>query len=203
MYLTRLKLNPKNRDTIRALASPNLFHGAVESAFPGERQRNLWRIDTLRGEPYLLLLSAQEPDLSRAVEQFCQPGTLWETRPYEKLLNRVTAGSRWRFRLVANPTVRHEGKILAHIGLTYQQNWLLTRAERCGFSLQPDDFLVTGSQWYRFRKKKGAPQQVSLLAVTFEGILTVTDAERFRQTLCEGIGREKAYGMGMLTIVRI
>jgi len=39
------------------------------------------------------------------------------------------------------------------------------------------------------------------MAVTYEGILTVTDKERFRKTLIEGIGREKAYGMGLLTVV--
>ncbi|MCI5956432.1 MAG: type I-E CRISPR-associated protein Cas6/Cse3/CasE [Clostridiales bacterium] len=43
---------------------------------------------------------------------------------------------------------------------------------------------------------------VSLQAATFEGLLTVTDAERFRRTLTEGVGRGKAYGLGLLTIVR-
>ena len=32
------------------------------------------------------------------------------------------------------------------------------------------------------------------------GILTVTDADTFCQTLILGIGREKAYGMGLLTV---
>ena len=41
-----------------------------------------------------------------------------------------------------------------------------------------------------------------MLAVTYEGMLTVTDAELFRQALTQGIGREKAYGMGLLTIMR-
>lgn len=43
--------------------------------------------------------------------------------------------------------------------------------------------------------------RVSFLAVTYEGILQVTDAELFRKALTDGIGREKAYGMGMLTVV--
>lgn len=48
----------------------------------------------------------------------------------------------------------------------------------------------------------GGGRPVSLLSVTFEGFLTVTDADLFRCTLTEGIGRGKAYGMGMLTVVR-
>ena len=38
---------------------------------------------------------------------------------------------------------------------------------------------------------------------TYEGILTVTDAEAFRNALVKGIGREKAFGMGMLTVTRV
>ena len=44
-------------------------------------------------------------------------------------------------------------------------------------------------------------QSVTLLQATFEGVLTVTDAAAFRNALTKGIGRAKAYGMGMLTVV--
>lgn len=202
MYLTRLLLDGSKRDTMRAMESLNLFHGAVERSFPSERVRNLWRIDRLQGWPCLLILSEQIPDVSGIADQFGIPGTAGETLPYEKLLNRITVGSRWRFRLVANPTIRKNGKVMAHITPRHQENWLLTRAEKLGFSLTEGEFLVTGSKWYRFNKKKDDKNKVSLLAATYEGTLTVLDAERFKQTLCEGIGREKAYGMGLLTIVR-
>ena len=45
MYLTQMLLDQKNRQTLAALASPSKFHGAIEVAFPGPRQRNLWRIE--------------------------------------------------------------------------------------------------------------------------------------------------------------
>ena len=76
--------------------------------------------------------------------------------------------------------------------------WLAARAEKHGFTLIPEEYLVTEIKWYAFRK--GGKNQVRMLAVTYEGLLTVTDAELFRQTLTQGIGREKAYGMGMLTV---
>ena len=44
MYLTRMELNTKNRDTMHLLSSPEKIHGLVESAFQGERKRNLWRL---------------------------------------------------------------------------------------------------------------------------------------------------------------
>ena len=37
--------------------------------------------------------------------------------------------------------------------------------------------------------------------MVFEGKLCVENADIFRDTLVNGIGREKAYGMGMLTVV--
>lgn len=52
MYLSRIALDTGRRETARALYTPSLLHGAVESSFPGERERRLWRIDRLRGQTY-------------------------------------------------------------------------------------------------------------------------------------------------------
>lgn len=210
MYLTRMKLDTGKRKTMLALTSPNLFHGTVERSFTGERQRNLWRIDRLNGESYLMLLSEQKPDLTHAVSQFgCEREDIpWETKEYGPLLQRIAAGSRWRFRLVANPTHsakpqkddRSRGTIYAHITPEHQRQWLMERSEKHGFSLSEEEFDVAYSQWYRFFK--GNKRYVSILAVTYEGTLTVTDAELFRRLLTEGIGRGRAYGMGLMTVVR-
>jgi CRISPR system Cascade subunit CasE len=204
MYLSRIKLNTTLRKTMQALAAPNLFHGAVESSEPDGRTRKLWRTDTLRGEQYLLVLSEKELDLSGAAEQFGYGE--YETKPYDGLMERITPGSRWQFRLRANPTIQksrtdgRRSKVLAHITTAHQEEWLRRQAERNGFSLADGEWLVTGSKWYIFRKNKTQKQSVRMLGVTFEGVLTVTDAEKFRNALICGIGREKAFGMGLLTI---
>ena len=124
MYLSRIELDPIRRSTMTALAAPQKFHGAVESAFSGERRRRLWRLDRLGEKLYLLLLSEEMPDLSGVVEQF-GTGAAPESRNYDPLL-----------------------------------------------------------------------------AVTYEGVLQVTDPEAFRNLLCQGIGRGKAYGLGLLTVMR-
>ena len=41
----------------------------------------------------------------------------------------------------------------------------------------------------------------TLLVVTYEGVLQVTDPEAFKALLCEGVGRGKAYGLGLMTII--
>ena len=80
-----------------------------------------------------------------------------------------------------------------------QETWLFERAVSHGFALIPGEYRVTNSTWHQFAKG-GAGNRVMLHAVTFEGRLRVTDAERFRQTLTDGLGHGKAYGMGMLTV---
>lgn len=207
MYLSRVELDPTRRSTMTALAAPQKFHGAVESAFSGERRRRLWRLDRLGEKLYLLLLSEEMPDLSGVVEQF-GTGVAPESRNYDPLLARITPGSRWQFRLAANPTKSCKdaqkpaarGTVAAHCTTQYQKQWLLDRAAKHGFALTEDSFTVTRVQWHHFAKHGTRP--VSLLAVTYEGVLQVTDPEAFRNLLCQGMGRGKAYGLGLLTVMR-
>ena len=85
MVLSRIELDLRQRAVLMALASPNRIHGAVEQSFPGPRGRNLWRVDTLGGKTWLLVLSQDKPDFSRLAAQFGAPG--WESRDYDLLLS--------------------------------------------------------------------------------------------------------------------
>lgn len=210
MYLSRVELNVGLRETMKALQSPSKFHGAVESSFDGDRERRLWRLDELNGKKYIIILSQTVPNLKHFSEQYGFPNG-YETKDYTPLLDRIENGGKWRFRLTANPTTAiHQengskrGKNVPHITSDYQKKWLSDRAEKCGFLLEENNFQTVERKWYRFRKKSGENSQyVQLLSVTFEGILTVTDSEKFKDTLCGGIGREKAYGQGLLTVIRV
>ena len=51
--------------------------------------------------------------------------------------------------------------------------------------------------------KREAGNRISFISVTYEGILTVSDKEMFVKALTEGIGREKAYGVGLMTLVHM
>ena len=207
MYLSRVELDPTRRSTMAALAAPQKLHGAVESAFTGERRRRMWRLDRLGERLYLLLLSEDVPELSGVVGQF-GTGAAAETRSYDPLLQRVEPGSSWQFRLTANPTKcckdpkapAERGTVAAHCSTKYQKQWLLDRAAKHGFALREEEFTVTRVQWQHFAKHGTRP--VTLLAVTYEGILRVTDPEQFRALLCQGMGRGKAYGLGLMTVMR-
>lgn len=207
MYISRLLLDTSKRKTQIALVSPNKIHGAVEEAFSEKQDRNLWRIDMLRGKLYLLIVSAVKPDLSGIAAQFGFKDDCGESKEYDGLLERIEKGSEWHFRLSANPVhsikdKKKRGKVTAHTSEKYQLEWLFHQAAKKGFSIPPDSAYVVESNW-RIFAKRNANQKVRILEVVFEGRLCVEDVDIFRNTLINGIGREKAYGMGMLTIVKM
>lgn len=210
MYLSRVLLDIRRRSTMTAMAKPSVFHGAIESSFqPYSQDRLLWRLDELRGQNYLLLLSRSEPDLSGLAKQFGQEGeNAFQTKDYEALLQRVMPRDSWHFRLAANPTrsiknmpdEQGRGSVVAHVTRQQQREWLLARAEKYGFALSPDNFDVVRSEWKEFRKHEGQHHAVSFKMALYEGVLTIVDQELFRAALVNGIGRSKAYGCGLLTI---
>ena len=204
MYLSRVAIDTKKYDTMKALYNMQIFHGMVEKSFSGERQRKLWRLDTLGGTDYLLLLSDTPPENETLPNQIGFEYSCWETKAYDKLLTSIKKGSKWRFRLTANPTVsimregKQRGKVKAITIAEKQREWLKSQGIKRGFFIENDSFDVVKSEWKTFKKER---TEINILGATFEGILTVIDEELFIQTLKTGIGREKAYGMGLLTVI--
>ncbi|MCW4353529.1 type I-E CRISPR-associated protein Cas6/Cse3/CasE [Hoyosella sp. YIM 151337] len=217
LYLTRMPLNTRRRGAMKLLTSPQSMHAAVQSAFPPsslERAggRSLWRVDqTSDSLTALYLVSPIEPDLSHVAEQAgWQVGDMWQTRDYRPLLDRLAKGQMWGFKLRANPvfhgTKADKGwadtKPLAHVTVRQQEEWLVRRAETCGFALTSSEGThatsrVTNRSTLRFLK---SGHRVVIATATYDGVLTVQDPQALRRTLTEGLGRAKAYGCGLLTL---
>jgi CRISPR system Cascade subunit CasE len=217
MFLTRFQVNPARRGARKLLSSPQAMHAAVRAAFaapenyerPGSR--TLWRLDTpVPATVHLYMVSPGRPDLTHMVEQAGWPTTTaWDTREYDPLLDTLRPGQRWAFRLTANPvhsgrkTPEHkETQRFGYLRAEQQEQWLLQRAGRCGFTVatQTDgrpNLRLHHRQTQAF--KRGA-QPVTLTTVTYDGVLEVTDSDTFRTTLISGIGHAKAYGCGLLTL---
>jgi CRISPR system Cascade subunit CasE len=101
---------------------------------------------------------------------------------------------------VANPVYAGGGKRHACETLDKKRQWLLERAERNGFLLEENSFDIVGSDTVKFCRGRNHKHEVTLSRVTFEGALSIADAEPFKTALVQGIGHAKAYGCGMLTI---
>lgn len=213
MYLSRIALDMASRETMRAIASPNVMHGLVERSFSGEKQRRLWRIDQFNEKYYLLILSMQRPHLINLVNHIGFPdlASSFETKNYTSLLDHLRVGQKWQFRLCANPVrsvsqknreSSDRGKLYAHVTIAQQKQWLLSRADRHGFKIADNTFDVIQTDWMNF-KKGNSRYRVSIRSAIFEGWLIISELEQFKKTLVNGLGRAKAYGCGLLTIAPI
>lgn len=222
MFLTKMPINRRRRGAGKLLSYPQAMHAAVESSFPPSEltdggPRTLWRVDSpTRDETYLYIVSPAEPDLSHLVEQAgWQTGSMWQTRSYQPLLDRLQDGDRYAFRLRANPvhSVRTDPatdtKLAAHVSVAHQEEWLLKRAETRGFSISRSmeghhDLRIVERGTMRFGKsdngRRSRRNVITLAFATYEGVLEVTDAASLRATLISGIGRAKAYGCGLMTL---
>jgi len=221
LFLSRLKLNPRNPLTRRDLGDCQQLHCTVLNAFPqieGDAARQhfgmLFRVEQdQRGMVTLLVQSQSEPDWSHL-----PPGYLLEpatSKPVLALYAGLQPSHRLRFRLRANPTMRvsknnteqdarWRGK---RIELRREEDriaWLKRKADAAGFRLLSVEInsdvlnLQTATEAKNFGKhEKG---RLSFGAALFNGELEITDAEKFKQALANGIGSGKAYGFGLLSI---
>ncbi|MDR2295382.1 MAG: type I-E CRISPR-associated protein Cas6/Cse3/CasE [Clostridiales Family XIII bacterium] len=206
MYLSRVEVNKQRIETKRALMNPQILHASIKACFPKSDGRILWRADALEHNLYILVAAPIKPDFTDFIRQYGWPasGQTGESGDYGPLLERVTRGSVWRFRLTANPVHTVKGKIYAHVTASHQRSWLLARAERNGFALRDDALDVVRRDTVRFHKGHGPDRrEVTLARASFEGALTVSDTALFRNALTQGIGRARAYGCGLLTVARL
>lgn len=225
MYLSRMFLNPQRRGTRKLLASPEAMHAAVLSAFPpnselvSEAGRVLWRVDREGHSLALYVVSPEEPSFEHLQQQAgWENQESWAIRDYGPVLDGISVGKRFRFRLAANPvkSVHNpqtgKSKRLAHVTAAQQRSWLLDRADVMGVRLLPADFSrtvsddannedlavsVTAREVMKFRRNR---RMITIARAQFDGIVEVTDADKFRQILTHGIGKAKGYGCGLLTV---
>ncbi len=209
MYLTRVEINFNDRNNVKELNHLGAYHNWVEESFPQEfdkniRTRKLWRIDTLNNKKYLLIVSEDKPDLNK-LERYGVKGSA-ETKDYDKFLETLEEGRTYKFRLVANTTVSKaiegkRGRVVPIVDVIEQMDYLLARSEKNGFELSPSDFYVLDSSFLPLKKHNC--KTINLVKATFQGELTILDKEKFVSVLKRGIGRKKAYGFGMMTVIPI
>lgn len=224
MFLSRIQINPARRGARALLGSPQKMHAAVLASFQedgAERGRVLWRVDRENHKVWLYVVSRPQPDFAHIIEQCGWHTTQasWDVRPYGNLLDRLTLGQQWAFRLTANPTrtTRAAGplrlsaaveltgtpKRYGHVTVDQQLDWLLSRAPGWGINVGPDgsaDVVVHDRRTERFNR---AGNTVTIAKATFDGRLTVTDVDLLRAALVDGVGPAKAYGCGLLTLAPV
>jgi CRISPR system Cascade subunit CasE len=131
------------------------------------------------------------------------------------------------FRLRANPTKRVgessggdnalKGKRVGLVREEEQLQWLIRKGKRCGFEILVKEVRDRSGEVHQIprvkvcpegkqkgRKREGGhPREMTQLAVRFDGLLQITNADAFREALAYGIGPAKAFGFGLLSIAPV
>lgn len=186
----------------RELGDAHRFHQRIMQAFPDddtvESPRQDWNI-LFRHEPTdnaVLVQSDIEPDWTRLPSDYLQQQTV-KTLDYK--IAALHLGRVLQFRLKANPSKR-ENKTRKVVGLvkpSEQLAWLTRQGDRCGFKVIGADTIPLPKI---FGKKKKSPIRIE--TALYHGLLEVTDADLFVRALCQGIGKGKSYGCGLLSVAR-
>lgn len=209
MYLSRVEIDRFNRKTIMDLTHLGTYHGWVESCFNEDktnRSRKLWRVDKVDSREFLLILSEEKPIID-ILEKYGVKGTA-DSKRYDRLLDSVESGMIAKFKIELNAvkSIRNDSKdskrgALRPINFDESYDFFNERTLKNGFEVIGDPFITDKS--VKKMKKKSEGVSVSLNSITYEGLLRVTDEDKFKRALIEGIGKKKAYGFGLLSIIPI
>ena len=202
MYLARLRVN-RHRIAVNWLANPYRVHQRLKMAFEGD-VRLLFRIEESSSGSQVIVQSCAPPDWDAAFNDFPVLQSPPEHKRFEPCLE---MGRRYRFRLLANPTVKRQvaedgvrkGKRQGLLREADQQAWLARKITGCGADLVGCRVASQGLQRSRKNPNKSAGPQTHL-AVLFEGVLEVKDPDAVAAALATGIGPAKGYGFGLLSL---
>jgi CRISPR system Cascade subunit CasE len=129
-------------------------------------------------------------------------------------LDSLKTGQRFRFRLRANPCVCRNGKRQGLLRLEEQETWIERKGELHGFSLpnlasfdfsesSQERIDVRVSQEQMIRGSQHSGNGIRIYSALYDGVLTVTEPDKFRNVLQTGIGHGKVMGLGLLSVVPI
>lgn len=230
LYLSRLNLNHRSRAVMKDVDDPRMLHRTISGCFPAiegqadrpqhmrETPRNkfniLHRLERQRDGFVLYVQSTVSPDWSRLTPGYANR---IDVKPIDGLYSNIGNGTRLVFRLAANPTKRagkNDGgkerfrdEKRRRIDIRDDDGrirWLERKGMESGFkvcrvSTNKEVASVDAAPMPAFRFKHDAGR-VTLARATFDGVLEVTDAEAFRNSVARGIGSGKAYGFGLMSI---
>ncbi len=210
MYLSKLTLNVRNRQVRSEVASPYEMHRTLAKAFPfSEDNRILFRIEVSKnmGISSGLTVLVQSSSIEPKWEDLTISSDYFLTEPQTKKVNlKPVSPGIYKFKLIANPTVKRNGKRYGLYKEEDQIEWFKRKAKLHGFEplfINCSGFTI-GSK-AKTAKMIGESHKFNIyhFGVSYEGVLKITNPDKMHGALISGIGSAKAFGFGLLTIARV
>jgi len=197
MYLARLILNNSHL-AVSWVSNPYRVHQRLLMAYDGD-PRLLFRIDNIGETTQIIVQSHKEPNWDSFGETF---RVLTQSPEYKLYDPRLIINCHYRFRLLANPTIKRDGKRLGLLNEADQCAWLDRKLTAAGATVKDCMSKPLGIQQSSKNPHKEAAIQ-SHFAVLYEGVLLVNDPIRLIQAIDNGIGSAKGFGFGLLSLARV
>lgn len=201
MYLTKINMDLRNRSVQQGFRDCTDMHRNIQKIFNSSRLDShvLYRLVSKRHKlsAYIMSSVPVNEDMIDSRSGFSFAGC----RCMDDFERKIADGNVYRFDLVAFPSKKKSfngaknSKRCFLYDSTEQIEWLTRKGELCGFVLNS----VCADKYGSISSIK-KEQKLRFNPVHFYGSLTITDREAFINSWINGIGPEKAYGMGMLMI---
>lgn len=196
MFLSKLEPNWRSAQAAKELTDPYQLHRTLARAFGDTlpEARLMFRVDADSNDrPVIIAQSHVEPDWSRLPADYAIP----QSKPWEPQL---AAGQRLSFRLAARPTKRDKstGKRTSLRGDEETMHWLRRKSAEAGFEV-----VTCRVKELRWKDSKYGSTNQSIRSAVFDGILVVTDPDKLREAVRNGIGPQKAFGFGLLSLAPV
>ncbi len=206
MFLSKLTLDPRHPQARRDLGDAYEMHRTLARAFVTDARTPpapfLWRLErTVDCRPAsIVLVQSAQPANWPALDTLpgYAPGIQGNKAvDLEKL---IQPNARYRFRLLANPTVTRAGKRYGLLREEEQIGWLNRQGKRYGFAVQS---CIRGASERLCARQGNTGNRITLDTVLFEGIMCTQQPYTLCQAVVHGVGHGKSLGLGLLSLARI
>ncbi len=195
-WLTQFQLLPAEVRALRVTDAYSL-HRIVYDLFEDVRQGNRDSSSGIlfadkgsrQGIRTILILSNRLPNMPKL-------GNIQSRKIPESYLH----ADRYTFEIVINPVRRDNAsrKLVALRGRDAIAQWFSSKSHVWGFTVHESSTQVSFLEVQNFPK---GTSSVTIAMATITGSLQVTDRHLFIQSFCQGLGRAKAFGCGLLQII--
>lgn len=206
MFLSKLTLDPRHPQARRDLSDAYEMHRTLARAFVFDAEtapaRFLWRLERradYQSSPIVLVQSERPADWS-VLDAFSGYAKEIHANKDVNLDMLIQPDARYRFRLLANPTVTRGRKRYGLMREEEQLAWISRQGGRHGFSVL--DCMRGADERLQVRQGRSG-NRITLHTVLFEGLLQAEAPESLRPALLSGFGHGKALGLGLLSLARI